>query len=134
MLEGDEERATWRLEPCMPRAVSSKKIKTFAIGTAAAVATTVAMPFAVAGVVGLIGAEVGILADIVIVGLTGAEAIASVGVIGTTAALCFKASGDSYGSNEKDLADDDEKPTKSFAKRPFAAIGSGKPLKQPDVL
>jgi hypothetical protein len=133
VLDADEERAIWRLEPCMPRAVSSKKIKTFAIGTAAAVATTVAMPFAVAGVVGLIGAEVGILADIVVVGLTGAEAIESVVVVGTTAALCFKASGDSYGSNREYLADD-EKPTKSFAKRPFAAIGSGKALTQPDVL
>lgn len=132
-LEGDGERESWRFEPVMPRAVSGGKIKTFAIGTAAAVATTVAMPFAVAGVVGLIGAEVGILADIVIVGLTSAEAIASVGVVGTTAALVFKASGDSYdGSNHGESTDD--APTNSFSKRPFAAIGSGKRVKQSDIL
>ena len=38
----------WRLEPCMPRAVSSEKIKTFALGTSIAVGTTIAVPFALA--------------------------------------------------------------------------------------
>ena len=129
---GTSERETWRLEPCMPRAVSGGKIKTIAIGAGAAIATAVAMPFVAAGVIGLIGAEAGVLADIVIVGLTGAEAIESVVVVGITAALVFKESGDSFGSKHGEPTEEDN--VKPFAKRPFAAIGGGKWPKQPEIL
>jgi hypothetical protein len=112
----------WQLDPCMPRAVSSSKIKTFAIGTTAAIATTVAMPFAMAGVMGVlgaVGAEVGILANIVTVGLTGAEAIASVGVVGATAAIVFRESSDTLTIDDGNEDDDDHK--NAYSKRPFCA-------------
>jgi hypothetical protein len=110
----------WRLNPCLPRAISSSKIRTFAIGTTAAIATTIAMPFAVAGVVGLIGTEMGILANVVAATLTGAEALASVGVVGATAAMVFRetATGDSQTAAAS--VDDEEKdePNK-YKMRPF---------------
>ena len=106
----------WCLEPVMPRAVSSSKIRTFAAGTTLAVATTVAMPFAVAGVVGLIGTEMGLLANAVAVTLTSAEAIASVGVVGATAAICFRQSMDTLSASLEDQA---EEGAKKYSKRPF---------------
>ena len=116
----------WNMNPCMPRAVSSSKIKTFAIGTSVAIGTTVAMPFAMAGVMGVLGAfgaEVGLLANIVTVGLTGAEAIASVGAIGATAAICFRESSDSLSSdaNDKDEEDERKKKNKALSQRPFCS-------------
>ena len=106
--------------------MSSSKIKTFAAGTTLAVATTVAMPFAVAGVVGLIGTEMGILANAVAVTLTGAEALASVGVVGATAAICFRASPDTLSARLLQNGDDEDDGTGAtavedvkYAKRPF---------------
>jgi len=75
---GDDKREVWRVDPVLPRAVSSGKIKTFAIGTSIAVGTTIAMPFAMAGLAAVVGTE-SILMGVVTVGLTSAEAIASVG-------------------------------------------------------
>ncbi|CAJ1954110.1 unnamed protein product [Cylindrotheca closterium] len=115
-----EATAAWKLDPCMPRAVSSDKIKTFALGTSIAVGTTVAMPFALAGVAGFmgaIGAEVGTFTTLVFAGLTGAEAIASVGAIGATAYLVFK-------PEENSLTDDhnkeEEEEEKAWSQRPFS--------------
>ncbi|KAL3938772.1 MAG: hypothetical protein SGBAC_006381 [Bacillariaceae sp.] len=112
--------AAWRLDPCMPRAVSSDKIKTFALGTSIAIGTTVAMPFALAGVAGFmgaIGAEVGTFTTLVFAGLTGAEAIASVGAIGATAYLVFR-------PEENSLTDDHNKEEaeeeKAWSQRPFS--------------
>jgi hypothetical protein len=110
----------WKLDPCMPRAVSSDKIKAFAIGTSIAVGTTVAMPFALAGVAGFmgaIGAEVGTFTTLVFAGLTGAEAIASVGAIGATAYIVFK-------PDENSLTDDhnkgEEEEERAWSKRPLS--------------
>jgi len=44
--ETSEQRCYWRLDPILPRAISSSKIRTFAIGTGIAIGTTIAMPFA----------------------------------------------------------------------------------------
>jgi hypothetical protein len=113
-------RELWSLEPCMPRAVSSEKIKTFAIGTGIAVGTTVAMPFALAGVgaiMGAVGAEVGVVANVIFAGLTGAEALASVGAIGATAYIVFR-------PEENSLTDDhskkEEEEERAWSKRPFS--------------
>ena len=111
----------WKLDPCMPRAVSSDKIKTFALGTSIAVGTTVAMPFALAGVgalMGAVGAEVGTFTTLVFAGLTSMEAIASVGAIGATAYIVFKPA-------ENSLTDEDDKSSQNeeelaFSKRPFS--------------
>jgi len=112
---------SWRLDPCMPRAISSKKIKTFAAGTGFAVATTVAMPFAVAGVVGILGAEMGLLANVVVATLTGAEALASVGVVGATAAICFRQEADTLSGQleGEDGEEEGEDQSKKYCKRPF---------------
>lgn len=120
--ESIEERCVWKLEPSMPRAVSSDKIKTFALGTSIAVGTTIAMPFALAGVgalLGAVGAEVGIVANAIAVGLTGAEAIASVGAIGATAYIVFRPEENSLTDDHED--EDEAEAEKAWSKRPFAA-------------
>ena len=116
-----EEQTVWTLEPCMPRAVSSEKIKTFALGTGIAVGTTIAMPFALAGVgalLGAVGAEVGLVANAIAVGLTGAEALASVGAIGATAYIVFRPEENSLTDDHKD--DEEEQAERAWSKRPFA--------------
>lgn len=115
------EREVWRLEPCMPRAVSSEKIATFAIGTGIAVGTTIAMPFALAGVgavMGALGAEVGIVANVIFAGLTGAEALASVGAIGATAYLVFRPEDNSLTDDHK--KEEEEEAERAWSKRPFS--------------
>ena len=116
---GDDQREVWRVDPVLPRAVSSGKIKTFAIGTSIAVGTTVAMPFAMAGLAAVVGTE-SILMGIVTVGLTSAEAIASVGAIGATAAICFRESGDTLGMESEHDVDEEEK-EKPYMRRPLCA-------------
>jgi len=110
----------WNLEPCTPRAISSKRLKTFAIGTSIAVGTTIAMPFALAGVaaaLGALGAEAGIGFGIVAAGLSGAEALASVGAIGATAYFCFKPEQNSLTSDLPNAGDAAANP---WTKRPFS--------------
>jgi hypothetical protein len=116
---GDDKSEVWRVDPVLPRAVSSSKIKTFAIGTSIAVGTTVAMPFAMAGLAAVVGTE-SILMGVVTVGLTSAEAIASVGAIGATAAICFRESGDTLGMESEHDVDDEEK-EKPYMRRPLCA-------------
>ena len=116
---GDDKREVWRVDPVLPRAVSSGKIKTFAIGTSIAVGTTVAMPFAMAGLAAVVGTE-SILLSIATVGLTSVEAIASVGAIGATAAICFRESGDSLGMESEHDVDEEEK-EKPYMRRPLCA-------------
>ena len=112
---------TWKLDPCMPRAVSSDKIKTFALGTSIAVGTTVAMPFALAGVgalMGAIGAEVGTFTAVVFAGLTGVEAIASVGAIGATAYIVFRPAENSLTDDHQN--DEEAEEEKAWSKRPLS--------------
>ncbi|CAB9509045.1 expressed unknown protein [Seminavis robusta] len=120
-IETMGEREIWRLEPCMPRAVSSEKLKTFALGTSIAVGTTIAMPFALAGVgavLGAVGAEVGVVANVIFAGLTGAEALASVGAIGATAYICFRPEENSLTDDHKN--DEEEAAERAWSKRPFS--------------
>ena len=70
----------------------------------------------VAGLLGAVGAEVGVLASIVTVGLTREEAIASVGVVGATAAIIFRESDSLTMDSERDASAEN-----SFSKRPFCA-------------
>lgn len=114
-------REVWNLQPCMPRAVSSDKIKTFALGTSIAVGTTIAMPFALAGagaVLGAFGAEAGILFNVIAVGLTGAEAIASVGAIGATAYIVFRPEENSLTDDHEN--EEEEEAERAWSKRPFS--------------
>ena len=114
-------REVWKLEPCMPRAVSSEKITTFAIGTSIAVGTTIAMPFALAGagaILGAVGAEAGVLFNAIAVGLTGAEALASVGAIGATAYIVFRPEDNSLTDDHKN--DDEDAAERAWSKRPFS--------------
>ena len=111
----------WKLEPCMPRAVSSEKITTFAIGTSIAVGTTIAMPFALAGagaILGAVGAEAGVLFNAIAVGLTGAEALASVGAIGATAYIVFRPEDNSLTDDHKN--DEEDAAERAWSKRPFS--------------
>jgi len=115
-----EEPCVWNMEPCTPRAISSKRLKTFAIGTSIAVGTTIAMPFALAGVaaaMGAMGAEIGVGFGIAAAAATGAEALASVGAIGATAYFCFKPEKNSLGD---DLDTNGNKANQNpWSKRPF---------------
>lgn len=120
-LVASESPTLWNLEPCTPRAISSKRLKTFAIGTSIAVGTTIAMPFAIAGVaaaMGALGAEAGIGFGIVAAAATGAEALASVGAIGATAYFCFRPEQNSLGDDLDD--EDSSKAATPWSKRPFA--------------
>mmetsp|Transcript_17755 Transcript_17755/g.37117 ORF Transcript_17755/g.37117 Transcript_17755/m.37117 type:complete len:277 (+) Transcript_17755:174-1004(+) len=118
-----EHRAVWKLEPCTPRAVSSEKLKTFAIGTSIAVGTTIAMPFALAGVaavMGAVGAEAGIGFGIVAAGLTGAEALASVGAIGAISYVCFRPARNSLTDDHQAAGGGNEETETPWSKRPFS--------------
>ena len=117
----DEKREVWCINPILPRAVSSDKIKTFALGTSTAVGTTVAMPFLMAGMVAVLPTEATLAASILSVGLTCAEAAASVGAIGATAYIVFREDGNTLGM---DVKDEEEGDTKLFTKRPLCSWGS----------
>jgi hypothetical protein len=115
-------REVWKLEPCMPRAVSSEKIATFAIGTSIAVGTTIALPFALAGaglMLGAVGAEAGILFNAIAVGLTGAEALASVGAIGATAYIVFRPEDNSL-TDDHNKSEEEAQAERAWSKRPFS--------------
>jgi hypothetical protein len=91
------------------------------LGTSIAVGTTVAMPFALAGVgaiMGALGAEVGTMTAIVFAGLTGAEAIASVGAIGATAYIVFRPAENSLTDDHKN--DDETEQERAWSQRPFS--------------
>eukprot|EP00985_Skeletonema_marinoi_P006915 scaffold3024_cov115-Skeletonema_marinoi.AAC.1 len=114
----DDKREVWSINPLLPRAISSGKIKTFAIGTSVAVGTTVAMPFLMAGMLAVVPAEATLAASVMAAGLTGAEAIASVGAIGVTAAIVFREDNDTIGI-ESEHEENDE--GKDYTKRPLCA-------------
>ena len=110
----------WQVGPVLPRAVSSSKIKTFAIGTSVAVGTTVAMPFLMAGMLAVVPAEATLAASVLAAGLTGAEAVASVGAIGVTAAIVFREDDDTLGMESgKGGGDGEEDGRGDYTKRPF---------------
>lgn len=107
----------------MSRAVSSEKIKTFALGTGIAVGATIAMPFALAGVgatLGAAGAQVGVVANAIAVGLTGAEALASVGAIGATAYIVFRPEENSLTDDHTKDDDDDAAAEVEWSQHPFS--------------
>jgi hypothetical protein len=115
----DANREMWCINPLLPRAISSGKIKTFAIGTSVAVGTTVAMPFLMAGMLAVVPAEATLAASVMAAGLTGAEAIASVGAIGVTAAIVFREDNDTIGIESEHQ--DDGEDGKNYTKRPLCA-------------
>lgn len=114
----DDNNEVWSVNPILPRAVSSDKIKTFALGTSIAVGTTVAMPFLLAGMVAALPAEATLAASILSVGLTTAEAAASVGAIGATAYIVFREDADTLGM---DAVKDEGNETQVYTKRPLCA-------------
>lgn len=113
----DDKREVWAVNPILPRAVSSDKIKTFAIGTSVAVGTTIAMPFLMVGMVAALPAEATLAASILSVGLTTAEAAASVGAIGATAYIVFREDSNTLGMD----TEENEHETNVHTKRPFCA-------------
>jgi len=113
-----DKKEVWSVTPILPRAISSGKIKTFAIGMSVAVGTTIVMPFLMAGMLAVVPAEATLAASILSVGLTSAEAIASVGAIGATAAIVFRESSDTLGIESEHNDDEDEK---DYSKRPLCA-------------
>ena len=82
-----------------------------------AVGTTVAMPFLLAGALAVVPAEATLAASIIGAGLTGAEAVASVGAIGATAAIVFRESSDALGMESEHEDDGDA----LYTKRPLCA-------------
>jgi len=112
-------RITWNLLPKLPRQINAAKMKTLAIASTAAIATTVAAPFVLSGAVGLLGiAEVGLAAEIVAgVGLA-AEAMASVAIVGSTARSLMHSA--NVGTKEEEGDEETEK-KKVNHHRPFCA-------------
>jgi len=66
---------------------------------------------------GAVGAEAGVLFNAIAVGLTGAEALASVGAIGATAYIVFRPEDNSLTDDHKNEKDEAEK---AWSKRPFS--------------
>ena len=66
---------------------------------------------------GAVGAEAGVLFNVIAVGLTGAEALASVGAIGATAYIVFRPEDNSLTDDHKNEEDEAEK---AWSKRPFS--------------
>ena len=114
----NDKKEVWSVTPILPRAISSGKIKTFAIGMSVAVGTTIVMPFLMAGMLAVVPAEATLAASILNFGLTSAEAIASVGAIGATAAIVLRESSDTLGIVSEHNDDEDEK---DYSKRPLCA-------------
>jgi hypothetical protein len=112
----DTKREIWSVNPLLPRAISSAKIKTVAIVTGLEVGMTVAMPFLMAGMLAVVPAEATLAASIMAAGLTSAEAIASVGAIGVTAAIVFREDNGTIGIESEH--EDDEK---DYTNRPLCA-------------
>jgi len=81
----------WSLEPRMPPTITGESMRNLAIGGSVAVASIVAAPFAIMGIVGSLGfAAGGVASGSFAAGMMSAEAIASGGVIaagGTVATL-----------------------------------------------
>jgi len=127
----DDKREVWSINPLLPRAISSEQVKTIAIGTSVAVGTTVAMPFLMALVApaaaeATLAASLLLLVDDVAIGyggltiaagLTGAEAIGSVGATGVTAAILFGEDNDTICIE----SEDDDGGGKDYTKRPLCA-------------
>lgn len=75
-----------------------------------------------AGMLAVVPAQATLAASILSVGLTSAEAIASVGAIGATAAIVFRESSDTLGiESEHDADGDGCEDGKDHTKRPLCA-------------
>lgn len=91
-LDSFEEAETFRLEPKLPTTISGPRLAALGAAGAVGVALTIAMPYAIVGVMeaaGLAATELSILAGISAEALAGAGggALLGAGVLGTTAAV-----------------------------------------------
>ena len=114
-------RESWKLAPCMPRAVNSGKIKTFAVGTSLVVGSSLALPFALAGASAMFaaaGAHVGVVGHVVIAGVSSLDAISSFGAVGATAYLVFRPEGNSLTDDHQQ--DEEDEAERAWSKRPFS--------------
>jgi hypothetical protein len=62
--------------------------------------------------------QVGVVANVIFAGLTGAEALASVGAIGATAYICFRPEENSLTDDHKN--DEEEEGERAWSQRPFS--------------
>lgn len=87
----DDGGVAWNLEPCMPQSRTGKQMATLVGASVAGLATVVAAPFAVTGVVGALGFGAGgIASGSIAAGMMSAEAVAAGGGVvagGTVATL-----------------------------------------------
>lgn len=84
--------ASWDLEPCVPRAVNSKQVRSFAIGTSLVIGSSFALPFALVGAGAMlhIGGNAGMAYHLLVAGISSADAVSSVGAVGATAYVVFR--------------------------------------------
>ena len=115
------EREKWVLNPVMPRAINSGKIKTFAIGTSLVVGSSLCMPFAMAGagaLLGAAGAHIGVVGHVVMAGLSSFDALSSVGTVGATAYLVFRSQDNAMTDDHR--TDEEKEAERAWSKRPFS--------------
>eukprot|EP00980_Cylindrotheca_fusiformis_P018374 scaffold6032_cov100-Cylindrotheca_fusiformis.AAC.5 len=115
-------RGCWNLAPCVPRAVNSRKVRAFAIGTSLVLGSSFVLPFALVGAGAMlhIGGNAGVAYHLVVAGISSADAVSSVGALGATAYVVFSAQ-DLSVTDQKKESGGGEKSIQDLARfnRPF---------------
>jgi hypothetical protein len=111
----------WDLGPCVPRSVSSKKVKSFAIGTSLVLGSSLMLPFALVGAGAMlhIGGHAGVAYNLVLAGISSADAVSSVGALGATAYLVFRPQHVSLTDQSNQSKDEEYQQVRARFNRPF---------------
>jgi len=111
----------WILGPCVPRALNVRKVRKFALGTSLVLGSSLALPFALVGVGAVlhVGGHAGVAYHVVVAGLSSADTVSSVGAVGATAYLVFRAQGVSLGDRVNRPNHDGSEQDRARFKRPF---------------
>jgi hypothetical protein len=111
----------WDLGPCVPRAVNSKKVRSFAIGTSLVLGSSVALPFALVGAGAMlhIGGNAGVAYHLVLAGISSADAVSSLGALGATAYLVFRPQHVSLTDQSNQSKDEESEQDRARFNRPF---------------
>lgn len=111
----------WDLGPCVPRAVNSKKVRSFAIGTSLVLGSSLALPFALVGAGAMlhIGGNAGMAYHLVLAGISSADAVSSFGALGATAYLVFRPQQVSLTDQSNQSKDEESEQDRARFNRPF---------------
>mmetsp|Transcript_15953 Transcript_15953/g.39098 ORF Transcript_15953/g.39098 Transcript_15953/m.39098 type:complete len:747 (+) Transcript_15953:20-2260(+) len=111
----------WDLGPSVPRALNSRKVRKFALGTSLVLGSSLALPFALVGVGAVlhVGGHAGMAYHVVVAGLSSADTVTSVGAVGATAYFVFRAQGVSLSDRANGPNDNEAEQDRARFQRPF---------------